>query len=266
MNLTNKRILITRPRAQAEELANALNAEGAQPIFFPVIKIIPPDYFSAFDFALQSLEQFDWLILTSIHGVDAFFKRFEVLGIKWIPPHLCVAAVGSKTARRLSEYGVRTDYVPDEYIPETMLPGFGKNIYGKRFLFPQSNLARTVLADRIRSAGGLVTEIVAYQTVINDPDHTEIDELLAGVDVVTFTSPSTVQNFVAIVQKNGLDPLNLPGNPLFACIGPITQKAAEEAGLGNLVTASEYTTDGLIEVIANEGKFVNKETGIQVNT
>jgi uroporphyrinogen III methyltransferase / synthase len=266
MNLTNKRILITRPRAQAEEFANALVAAGAQPIFFPVIEIIPPDNFSALDFALQNLEQFDWLILTSIHGVEAFFRRLEVLGIKWIPPHLCVAAVGSKTARLLSEYGIRTDYIPDEYIPEAMLPGFGKNIYGKRFLFLQSNLARTVLADAIRSAGGLVTEVVAYRTIASEPDSSDMDELRAGVDVVTFTSPSTVQNFVAIVQKNGLDPFNLPGHPLFACIGPITKKAAEDTGLVNLVTASEYTTDGLIEVIGNDGKFVNKGTGIQVNT
>lgn len=250
MNLTNKRILITRPRTQAEEFANALIAEGARPIYFPVIKIIPPDNFAAFDFALQSLEQYDWLILTSIHGVEAFFNRLEVLGLKHIPPGLRVAAVGSKTAEYLSAHGIWIDYVPDEYIPEAMLPGLGKNIYGERFLFPQSNLARTVLTDAIRSAGGLVSEVIAYHAMACEPDGTEMDALYAGVDVVTFTSPSTVQNFVAIVQKNGLDPLHLPGNPLFACIGPITQKAAEHVGLFNIVTAREYTTAGLIQALS----------------
>ena len=251
MNLANQRILITRPRAQAEEFASALIAEGAQPIYFPVILIVPPDNFSAFDFALHSLEHYEWLILTSVHGVEALFKRLEVLGIRQIPPGLRVAAVGAKTAQCLSAQGILIDYVPDEYSSEAMLPGLGKDIDGKRFLFPQSNLARTVLAAGIRSAGGLVTEVVAYRTLASAPDSSEMDELRAGVDVVTFTSPSTVQNFVAIVQRNGLDPFNLPGNPLFACLGPITQKAAEEVGLVNLVTASKYTTDGLMEAIAN---------------
>jgi uroporphyrinogen-III synthase len=195
------------------------------------------------------LEQFHWLILTSFHGVDAFFKRLQVLGITQLPPGLRVAAVGSKTAQCLVEHSILTDYIPDEYIPEAMLPGLGKNIDGKRFLFPQSSLARTILADEIRSAGGVVTEVVAYCTVSSEPDRIEVVELRAGVDVVTFTSPSIVNNFVDVVQKNGIDPFNLPGNPLFACIGPITQKAAEEAGLKNLVTASEYTTTGLIEAL-----------------
>ena len=249
MNLIGKRILITRPRKLAEGFAAALKAEGAQPIFFPVIKIIPPDDFSAFDFALQSLEKFDWLILTSVHGVEAFFKRFQLLGIKQIPPRLSVAAVGSKTAQSLTEHGARIDYVPDEYLPKAILSGLGKNLGGKRFLFPQSNLARTVLADKIRSAGGLVTEVIAYRTIASEPDNAEMDKLRAGLDVVTFTSPSAVRNFVGIVQKNGLDPFNLPGNPLFACIGPVTKEAVEEAGFVNLVTASEYTTAGLIEAL-----------------
>ena len=249
MNLTNKRILITRPQVQAEEFANALIGAGAQPVLFPVIQITPPDNFSAFDFALRSLEQYDWLILSSIHGVEAFFKRLELLGIKRIPPGLRVAVVGSKTAQCLSAQGVWIDYVPEEYIPEAMLPGLGKHIYGERFLFPQSNLARTVLTNGIRSAGGLVTEVIAYRTLLNEPDSSQLDQLRAGVDVVTFTSPSTVKNFIAIVQKNGLDPCHLAGNPLFACIGPITKNAAEDIGLVNLVTASEYTIDGLIEAL-----------------
>lgn len=254
MNLTNKRVLLTRPRAQAEEFAKALLDERAQPIIFPVIKIIPPDNFSAFDFALRSLEQYDWLILTSIHGVEAFFKRLEVLCVKQIPPGLRVAAVGSRTAQCLSAGGIWIDYVPDEYIPEAILPGLGKNIYGKRFLFPQSNRARPVLIDAIRSKGGLVTEVVAYHTVANEPDRFEIEELRIGVDIVTFTSPSTVQNFVALAHKIGLDPLHLPGNPIIACIGPITKKAADDVGFSKIVTANEYTTAGLVESL---GRFVH---------
>ena len=251
MNLTNKRVLITRPRAQAEGFARALKAAGAEPIFFPVIEIIPPDDYLALDFAIRSLEQFDWLVFTSVHGVEAFFKRFEALGIERIPAGLRVAAVGSRTARFLSKHGLCTDQIPNEYIAEAMLPDFGKNIYGKRFLLPQSNLARTVLANEIRSAGGLVTEVVAYRNRLSEPNNSEINALRSGVDIVTFTSPSTVRNFITVVQQHELDPFNLPGNPIFACIGPTTQQAAEEAGFSNLVVSSEYTTAGLIETLDN---------------
>jgi len=253
MNLIGKHVLITRSHAQAEEFAKTMIAEGAHPVFFPVIDIIPPDDFSGLDRALRNLDQYDWLILTSIHGVHAFFKRLKVLGIEQIPLQLRTAAIGSKTAQCLSEHGISPNRVPDEYIPESILPGLGENIHGKRFLLPQSDLARTVLAIEIRSAGAIVDEVVAYRNVKGQPDISGINALKSGVDVITFTSPSTVWNFLDIVRKNGLDPLNLPGDPLFACIGPITKKAAEEAGFVNLVAAEKYTTDGLVEVI---GKLV----------
>jgi len=251
MNLTNKRVLITRPRAQAEGFARALRAAGAEPIFFPVIEIVPPDDYSALDFAIRNLEGYDWLVFTSVHGVEAFFKRLEALDIKKIPPRLHVAAVGSRTARFLSEHGLWTDRIPDEFIAEAMLPDFGNNIYGKRFLLPQSNLARTVLANEIRSAGGLVTEVVAYRNRLSEPTVSEIGALRAGVDIVTFTSPSTVRNFIAVLERHGFDIPNLPGNPIFACIGPTTKQAAEEAGLSNLIVSNEYTTAGLIETLDN---------------
>ena len=254
MNLTNKRILITRPGAQAEEFANALIAAGARPIFFPVIEIMPLNDFSDLDSALLKIHTYDWLILTSVHGVDAFFKRLDTLGIKHVPEGLHVAAIGSKTASCLSQHGVTAHFVPTEYIAEAIPPGLGEDISGKRFLFPHSDLARTDLVNEIRSAGGLVDEVVAYRTVACQPDISGMNALRMGVEIITFTSPSAVHNFVAIVRNNGLDPINLPGTPLFACIGPITKKAAEEMGLCDLVVANEHTTAGLIEAI---GKLVH---------
>jgi uroporphyrinogen III methyltransferase/synthase len=107
------------------------------------------------------------------------------------------------------------------------------------------------LPEGIVDAGGIAHEIAVYKTLPTDPDPEGIAVLKSGVDVVTLTSPSTVQNFVAICKQNGLDPLNLPNNPLFACIGPITEQAAKEEGLVELVVAKEYTTEGLLEVITN---------------
>jgi uroporphyrinogen-III synthase len=254
MNLTNKRILITRPSVQAEEFASALIAAGAHPIFFPVIEIAPLNDFSGLDSALLKLDIYDWLILTSVHGVNVFFKRLDTLGIKHIPECLRVAAVGPKTSSCLSQHGVTARFVPTEYIAEAILPGLGEDISGKRFLLPQSDLARTALANEIRSAGGVVDEIVAYRTVPSQPDISGMNALRVGVDIITFTSPSAVHNFVAIVRNNALDPINLPGTPLLACIGPVTKKAAEEMGFCDLVVANEHTTAGLIEVI---GKLVH---------
>ena len=254
MNLTRKRILITRPRAPAEEFASALIAAGAHPIFFPVIQIVPLNDFSGLDSALLRIDTYDWLILTSVHGVDVFFKRLDTLGIKHIPECLRVAAVGPKTSSCLSHHGVTARFVPTEYIAEAILPGLGEEISGKRFLLPQSDLARTTLANEIRSASGVVDEIVAYRTVPGQPDISGINALRDGVDIITFTSPSAVHNFVTIVRNNGLDPINLPGTPLFVCIGPVTKKAAEEVGFCDPIVANEHTTAGLIEVI---GKLVH---------
>jgi uroporphyrinogen III methyltransferase/synthase len=251
MNLKNKRILITRPRAQSQKFANSLAAQGAQPVFFPVIEIVPAEDVSVLDRELKNLGQYDWLIFTSVHGVEAFFNRLDALDIKRLPPRIRVAAVGPRTARALSDRSVWVEHVPDEYVPEALLPGFGSNLYGKRFLLPQSNLARTELAGRLRASGALVNEVIAYRTVPSEPNASEVDALRSGVDVITFTSPSTVHNFVQIVRKNGLDPLDLPGAPLIACIGPVTRKAAEEAGLLTQIAPEQYTTDGLVAAIGS---------------
>jgi uroporphyrinogen III methyltransferase / synthase len=251
MNMIGKRVLITRPREQAGEFAAALIAAGAAPVFLPVIEIVPVNDFSTFDHALQSLDQYDWLVLTSIHAVDAFFQRFAVLEIKSIPAQLRVAAVGARTANALSVHGIRVDHVPQEYSAEGVLFGLKENIHNKRFLLPQSNLANRTLADGIRLAGGVVDEVIAYQNVTASLDVHGLEELRAGVDVVTFASPSAVRNFIQLLRENGLDPFNLAGAPLFACIGPVTRKTAEDAGFRNLAEAKEYTTDGLVKLLGD---------------
>jgi uroporphyrinogen-III synthase len=251
MKLVNKRILITRSRAQADEFASALIAEGALPVFLPVIEIVPPDDFSDFDRALKKLDVYDWIVFTSVHGVGAFFNRLDYLGLQKIPAHTRVIAIGSKTAQVLNGHGITPDHIPDEYVAEKILSGINEGIAGKLFLLPQSDLARKTLAHEIRVAGGVVDEVIAYRTVAAQPDPSALEALRAGVDIITFTSPSTVKNFVDIVRENELDPSNLPGHPLFACIGPVTQKAAQEIGLPNLLTASQYTTDGLVQMLGN---------------
>ncbi len=259
------KILITRPRAQADSLAAGLKAASFEPIFFPVIEIRPMEDTTELDRALKNLSKYDWVAFTSVNAVDTVFDR--ILSLTSGPSTLTgtrpkigrwdgvrVAAIGPKTARALEEHGVKPDFVPDEYVAEAILPGLG-DLRGKHVLLPRAEIARKALPNAINAAGGVAYEIPVYRTLPAEPEPEGLAALRFGVDVVTLTSPSTVYNFVEIVRNAGLDPENLPGNPVFACIGPITRKAAEEDGLHNLVVADEYTAEGLVQVI---GKLVNQ--------
>lgn len=242
------KILITRPRAQADDLAEKLRAAGFEVILFPVIEIRPIENNTALDGALEQLNCYEWMVFTSVNAVNVVFENYSPLlkgklGLRF-------AAIGPKTAEALQERGVTPDFVPEEYVAEAILPGLG-DIRGKWILLPRAEIAREALPEAIANAGGIPHEIAVYKTLPAQPDPNGLLVLKSGVDVITLTSPSTVRNFVAIARQNRLDPLNLPNNPLFACIGPITLKAAQEEGLAHLVAAKEYTAEGLLEVISN---------------
>jgi len=250
------KVLVTRPRNQADAFAKTLTKGGFEPVFFPVIEIRPFEENVALDRAIEKLSCYDWIVFTSVNGVEAFFKR--------LPSHpsplpgrergaeggVRVAAIGPKTAHSLIVRGVTPDFVPDEYVAEAILPGLG-DLRGRWVLLPRAEIARKALPEAISAAGGVAHEIAVYQTVPAEPDPDGLAALQSGVDVVTFTSPSTVENFVELVRRVGLDPMHLSGNPNIACIGPITQKAAEEAGFMHVIVAEEYTTEGLVELLRN---------------
>ncbi len=248
MDITGKRILITRPRGQAESFAAALRAAGARPVVFPVIEIAPLEDAAALDRALKDLESYHWLILTSVNGVEAVWERLAAHKIEALPPDLRLAAIGPKTAGALRAQGAEPHFVPQEYVAEAILPGLGE-LRGRRVLLARAELARPALAQAIRAAGGTADEIAAYRTLPSRLDPEGLQALRAGVDVITFTSSSTVRNFAALVRKAGLDPLALPGDPLFACIGPITAATAREEGFPVHLEAEEYTTAGLIRAL-----------------
>lgn len=240
-----KRILVTRPRAQADSFVEGLRTAGFEAIYFPVIEIRSIEDNSELDQALVQINKYDWVVFTSVNGVEVVFDRLEKYSS--LPP---IAAIGPKTAEALKARGVTPDFVPEEYVAEAILPGLG-NLRGKWVLLPRAEIARKALPQAIANAGGIAHEIAVYKTLPAQPDPEGLAALKAGVDVVTLTSPSTVQNFVAIAKQKGLNPFNLANNPLFACIGPITEQAAREEGLIKLVVAKEYTTDGLIQILNN---------------
>ncbi|MEW6029003.1 MAG: uroporphyrinogen-III synthase [Chloroflexota bacterium] len=273
------KVLITRPRAQADDFAGKLRSAGFELVFFPVIEIRPVENNTALDEALKNLDRYAWAVFTSVNAVEAVFSPSPLTPLprgegdslherspspfgrgqgEGIPPShfgrgnggegLRIAAIGPKTAAALRKNGIEPDFIPDEFIGEAILSGLG-DVKDKWILLPRAEIARKELPEAIAKAGGIVHEIVVYKTLPALPDPDGIAALKSGVDVITFTSASTVKNFVAIAQKNHLDPLHLPNNPLFACIGPITAQAAQEAGFENTVVAKEYTTDGLIEAL-----------------
>ncbi len=242
-----KRILVTRPRSQADSFVANLKAAGFDAICFPVIEIRPINNNIALDRALSKLNCYDWVVFTSVNAVDVVFNKLspflleEGLGVR-------SATIGPKTAEALRTRGVNPDFVPEDYVAESILPGLG-DIRDKWILLPRAEIARKALPEAIAAAGGIAHEIAVYQTLPSKPDEDGLAALKSGVDWITFTSPSTVQNFVEIVRRQRLDPFNLAGNPKVACIGPITERAAKEEGFQVDLVAEKYTTEGLTDAL-----------------
>ena len=244
------KVLITRPRVQAGTFAEKLRSAGFEPIFFPVIEIHPVENNTALETAIANIQKYEWVVFTSVNAVpptiSPHFHR------KWRESKrgVRIAAVGPKTAEALRKHNIEPDFIPDEYVGEAIMSGLG-DVKGKWVLLPRAEIAREELPNAISKAGGTPHGIIVYKTLPAEIDMKGLDALKSGVDVVTFTSASTVKNFVVLALQHGLDTLNLPNTPLCACIGPVTEQAAKEAGFQNIVTAKEYTTDGLISAIIN---------------
>ncbi len=254
--LAGKRIVITRPMAQAAALADKLAALGAEPIFFPTIQIAPADDYAPLDAALRQLDQYQWIVFTSANAVAIFWERLRrhlparvpaaaggFTGL--VPAALQFAAVGPATARALEKHGALAKIVPDEYVAEALAAGLG-DVAGQRFLLPHAELARDALADALRRGGATVDEIAIYRTLPAAPDPRGLAELKRGVDAITFTSASAACNFALVIAGE-----TLLGRPaIIACIGPVTAAAAKQAGWPARVVAAEYTLDGLVAALA----------------
>lgn len=256
--LQDKRVVITRPRDQAQPFVDLLAGESAVPILIPVIATGSIEDPKQLDVALQNLADYDWLVLTSVNGVQAVWERFEQLGVESIPKNVQIACIGPKTEAALAAKGIRTDFVPNEFVAEAILPGLG-DVSGKRVLLTRADIARPDLPEAIGAGGGIADDITAYRTLPSQPEGKSLAALREGVDILTFTSPSTVENFVEIVRQTGLDPLNLPGSPIIACIGPITANAAAKLGFVVDILPADYTIEGLMVAMIShfeDGNYV----------
>lgn len=253
--LFGKRVLVTRPRDQAAEMVALLEARGAEAIEAPMIRIAPPEDFGPLDAACASVHEYDWIVFASANAVDVFIKRLlgtplDLRALKGV--NLC--AVGPATAERLRELGLKVDFMPAEYRAEALVEGMAasRDIRRVRVLLPRADIGREVVAEELRRHGADVTEVVAYRTVIVDPEREgepDIYRMLLDrrIDVVTFTSPSSVRNLVRVL---GAEPAaDLLQSTVVACIGPVTAEAAAQYNIRSTIVPAEYTVPALVEAI-----------------
>jgi len=246
--LFGRGIVVTRPESQAESLTALLQDAGARVISFPTIRVVSPESWDGLDNAIRHLEDYAWLIFTSANAVRFFLERLHAAGkdlrdLKGI--RLCT--IGPATAAALESRGLRVDLVPETYLSEGVVAAFDQFVIsGQRSLLPRAEKARDVIPEGLTRRGAIVDVVTAYRTLNSGRTRSGLTELIAQsrVDVLTFTSPSTVTNFLEIM---GPDFLPLPEGIRVACIGPVTAAAAEKAGLPVDILQETYTVPGLVE-------------------
>ena len=252
--LFGRRILVTRSREQASELSAAIENLGGEAIEFPTIAITDPDDYSPLDQALQQLATFNWIIFTSVNGVKYFFQRLRQLGLDIRDlHHISLCAIGPKTREALEDFALRVDFVPGEYRAEEIISGLKDRLQpGQRILLPRADIARSVLPRSLVELGHDVTEVTAYRTVTGNGDSPMIRKMFRDglIHAVTFTSSSTVKNFVQLLGEP--NPPELLQNVTVACIGPVTADTATELGLRVDIIAKTYTIPGLFQALIEQ--------------
>lgn len=249
-------MLITRAKHQAGELSSKLRRLGARVIEIPSIEIRPPRSYHPLDRALQDAGRYQWLILTSVNGVEALFRRLARVRKKAKNlAHLKVCAIGPATAEAIAKRGLNVDVVPEKYVAESVVEVLASKVSGKKVLLVRAKVARDVIPRELRRAGAKVEVVEAYETVVPATSRARLQTVLKKPrlrpDAITFTSSSTAKNFVELLRGRGSSSRLVDG-VLLASIGPVTSATLREIGLRADVEATEYTMDGLVQAIVDK--------------
>ncbi|MBI4849106.1 MAG: uroporphyrinogen-III C-methyltransferase [Nitrospirae bacterium] len=256
--LFGQRILVTREHSYGFD---ALEESGAEIIDFPTIKIVPPLDWTEMDRAIDKIESYNWMIITSANGVNYFFKRLferdrDIRDLKGIK----ICAVGSKTAEAINKFGIKVDLVPEEFNAEGLIKMINRQIpvgangrsplQGTKFLLPRAETAREILPQKIRELGGEIDVVTAYRAVKPETHGRRIRRFLkeGKITIATFTSAATFNNFMEIT---GGDSDGLLKDVAIAVIGPVTAKAVEKAGLKVSIMPKEATIEAMVNEILN---------------
>ncbi len=254
--LWGKKIVVTRSREQASVLVRKIRELGGAPLEFPTIEIVPESDLSQLTNAFRQIQDYHWIIFTSVNAVEIFFEQMKLNNIDIRDLHgskLC--AIGPATRKRLEDWGLKVLVMPDEYRAEGVLEALeGIISQGERVLMPRARGAREILPETLRKRGLQVDEINIYSAALAAGKNADIpDKIINGkVDYLTFTSSSTVTNFVEIMGAENI--ARLDNQIKIACIGPITADKARELGFEVKIVAEKYTIDGLVQAILNDAE------------
>jgi uroporphyrinogen-III synthase len=260
------RVLVGRARHQAGALSAELRKLGADVLEIPFIEIRKPVSFRPLDSALKNLARYDWLILTSVNGVEAMWQRMTKLLPKLsrsvsrsrgagksgsFAPSLRVAAIGPATKKAIEERGLQVDVMPKEYVAESVVRSLKAKVKGRRVLLVRARVARDVIPKELRNAGAEVDVVEAYETVVPQASRRRVQAAMKNPkrrpDVVTFTSSSTAKNFAELLGP-ARNAKSLNGIQM-ASIGPVTSATLRELGLPVDIAAREFTIPGLVAAI-----------------
>ena len=252
--LFGKRVLVTRSRTQASRMCGLLEDAGAVAVELPAIAIAPPGDFGPLDQAAGRLSGYGWVIFASVNAVDSVFERLDSMGrdARAFGPAR-VGAIGPATASALERRGIHPDFTPSRSVSSAALEELAACDWsGVSVLLPTADIGRDELAEGLARLGASVERVTAYRT-ITPPDAAQRarDAFADGIDIVTFTSSSTVRNLLALLEEDGGPGKDALSGSLIACIGPVTAGTARELGLRVDIEAGEHTVDGLAEALAN---------------
>ncbi len=250
--LAGKRFLVTRPAVQAETFVALLEEQGGEAVCVPTIEIVPPKTWAELDFAMQDLEDFDIVILTSVNGVEAFFDRLlETNQYYGTLTDILVVAVGPKTAQAIRDNHIRPDLIPADHRAEGIVAELLQlGVAGKQILYPRAELARPLIVESLQAAGAKVIAPVAYRTVLPEGSAAEIRRLFdeQAIDAVCFSSSSTFDNLYAML---GADLKQLQGATKFFSIGPLTSETIRKYGFTVDLEPQQWTLDALVAAMVD---------------
>jgi uroporphyrinogen-III synthase len=271
--LAGCRVLVSRARKQAGALSAALRDLGCRVIEIPFIEIRKPVSYRPLDNAIQNLPHYDWLILTSVNGVEALFARMQKQKLSVdVLSGLKIAAIGPATKKAIEAHDVAVLVTPKEYIAESVVTALQRRVKGKRVLLVRAKVARDVIPRELRRAGANVDVIEAYETVIPKGSEQRLRAVLANParrpHAITFTSSSTVRNFVGLLglrsARAALKKPALHHGVHTASIGPVTSATLRDFGLPVDVEARKYTIPGLVSAVRAESQRMREATGRSV--
>ena len=256
-SLIGCRVLVSRAKKQAGALTSALRVLGCDVIEIPFIEVRKPGSYQPLDAALQNLVSCDWLILTSVNGVEAMFRR---MARKRVSPsslaHLKIAAIGPATKSAIEKHGLKVTVTPKKYVAESVVASLHRRVKGQHVLLVRAKVARDVIPRELRKVGARVDVVEAYETVAPARSKAQLRAVLTGErkpHAITFTSSSTVRNFVALLglqsARAALNKHSARRGVHSASIGPVTSATLREFSLPVDIEAKEFTIPGLVRAI-----------------